>query len=365
MFGTLRSLCLALSSLPSSLISTAPPPARLVYQFPLGTLVENIACRPNSHLLLTVINAPVLYTIDPTASTPAPKVVYTFPHATGLTGIAELHDSDVFAVVAGNWSLSNFSGVAGSFSVWRVDFRSDPPKVKEIGPIPDSAGLNGLAVVQEPPGTILIADSDLGAVWAIDPNNGKANVAISDDMFAPNATFPLGINGIGTRKDDRGHALHFVNSAQGIYGSVRIDKRGFSTGKITMLATLAIPERYDDFAIDKQGNALIATHSNAVYKVSLEGDVTLYSNSPLIQDPTSSIFGRGSKKEESTLYLSTDGKAPGGGQVVALDDYPTLQRAANSRWPYAQQVALRHQGDNVLASYNDDRYKARNWGFEM
>ena len=340
MLGSLRSICLALMSLPFSRISSDPPPPRLVYQFPPGALLENIAARSNSSLLLSAISAPVLYTIDPTAPTPDAQIVYTFPNATGLTGLAETYTPDVFAVVAGSWHLNNFTGIPGSFSVWSVDFRSDPPVVNQIAPIPDASALNGLAVVQEPPSIILISDSSQGAVWALDPKTRKASIAIKDDLFVPEGPFPLGINGINTRKGKRGQTLHFANSAQGIYGIVPISTKGTPTGKPQILANLSIPERYDDFALDSNGAALIATHQNSVYKVSLDGTTTLFSQSSFMLEPTSSIFGRGNAKEESTLYLPTDGHPPCGGQLIAIDDYSALQEAGSTRWASGQQAIL-------------------------
>ena len=270
MLASFTSLYLALMELGSLLVSFAPPP-RLVYQFPKDTQIENLAVRPSGDLLLSAISKPVLYTIDTTASTPYAEIVHTFPNATGLSGVTELNTPDVFAVVAGNWNY-NFTGQKGSFNVWRVDFRSDPPIVDLIAPIPEGDTLNGIAVVQDKSDTILVADSQLGAVWALDPNSHRkeATIAIRDKMFEldPKENFTLGINGINTRVDDRGrHFLHFTNSARNLYGIVPIKTDGSATGKARRIATLDLPARYDDFAIDPNGNALLATHQNAVYRV--------------------------------------------------------------------------------------------------
>ena len=256
-----------------------------------------------------------------------------------MTGIAETNTPDVFAIIAGNWSMKTFTGTKGSFAVWSVDLRSDPPNVAIIRTIPESTGLNGLAVIKNSANIILMADSSLGAVWAMNPKTGKAKVTIQHPDLEPGGPFPLGINGINTR----GRDLHFVNSGKGIYGSMPLRSDGSSTGKVKHISTLEPSLRYDDFAFDRAGNALVATHPNHVYKVSLDGQQSLHSNSSVFAEPTSSIFGRGSKKEEATLYLSTGGRKGEGGQVVALENYQTsmeseVEEVTYERWTFVQQV---------------------------
>ena len=319
MLDSFRSIALALLSLSLNCILAASSP-RLVYQFPQGAEIENIAARSNGHLLLGLISAPELYTLDPTAASPSPNLLYTFPNATSLTGIAETTTPDIFAVIAGSYHINNFTGIPGSFSIWRVDLRSNPPAVSMMAPVPDAGALNGLAVIQDTSGTLLAADSALGAIFAVNPSTRKVNMAIKDAMFAPTATFPLGINGIKTRNGVSGAILHFTNSAQGLYGTMPVRSDGSSAGSAKQLATLAASEQYDDFAVDRQGNAFITAHPNVLYQVSLDGIQTLFSNSSSIHQPTSATFGRGSGVEMSTLYLSTDGEAPGGGQVITLDN---------------------------------------------
>lgn len=47
---------------------------QLIYQFPEHTKLENLAARPNSNLILTQVNQPFVYYLDPTAWKPSPKV---------------------------------------------------------------------------------------------------------------------------------------------------------------------------------------------------------------------------------------------------------------------------------------------------
>ena len=319
-------LALALSNVSAAPVPTTPA-ARLVYQFPTGTFVENIACRSNGHLLLDVLSEPVVYTIDPTASKISAKIVYRFPNATGISGIAETNTPDVFAVIAGNWTLATKEGTLGSFSVWSLDFRSsDQPIATKIASISDTNNLNGMATIPGSPNIILLADSAKGAVWTLDIETKLASITIQEPSFQPSASIPGGINGINTY----GGQLYFTSSAQGVYGSVPINNQGFATGPVKEIAHINTTEGtiYDDFAMDSEGNAFIAIHPDRVERAPLSGEQTILVQGSLPTDlagPTSATFGRGSVKEESTLYVSAGGvyNASGsvlGGQVLAVDN---------------------------------------------
>src|SRR2546429_191408 len=79
---------------------TGNPVVREVWQFPNSTWIENLAVRPNGNLLVTILNTPELYQVDP-LDPREPALIHKFPRALGLLGIAEV-DHDVFAVIAGN-----------------------------------------------------------------------------------------------------------------------------------------------------------------------------------------------------------------------------------------------------------------------
>lgn len=83
------------------------PPLRDVWQFPNETWIENIAIRSNGQLLVTLLSTPELYQVNPTG-TQEPTLVYRFPEALGLLGIAEL-ESDVFGVISGNFSVRDIA----------------------------------------------------------------------------------------------------------------------------------------------------------------------------------------------------------------------------------------------------------------
>ncbi len=74
-------------------------PAKLLYQFPVGTWIENLLVRENGDLILTSASRNTLFTYDP-ASSAAPQIALQFPNATGTTGIAEIAP-DEFVIVGG------------------------------------------------------------------------------------------------------------------------------------------------------------------------------------------------------------------------------------------------------------------------
>ena len=317
-------------------VASEPTPSspRLVYQFPLGTFAENIECRPNGHLLISILSEPVVYTIDPTAENPTPKVVHNFTdyHVTGMTGITETNIPDVFAVIGGRWNITTYGAANNSFSVFGLDFRNpaSPPIVTKIAHIPNTNNLNGLTTIDGSPDILLMSDSVLGAVWSLNTTSNISHIAIQDKLLlAPtNSRIPLGINGINAFRSE----LYFAFGAT--YGSVPINGTGDRKGPLKNIVSLGGADsdlKYDDFTMDFKGNAYLATHPDQVHRVSPRGERLLVAKGKVSTDlagPTSTIFGRGGVKEEHTLYMTAGGisNACGsfwGAQILAVDDvYP-------------------------------------------
>lgn len=191
----------------------------------------------------------------------------------------------------------------GSFSVWSVNMNTAQPTVKLITAIPEAQGLNGLAALNGFSGTVLVADSILGAVWKVNVATGAYSMAIQNSNFAPSASEPvghsLGINGLRTVPN----SLYFTNSAQGIFGSMRINPDGSAAGEVEVLATKAQPsDFYDDFDMDPAGNAWITTHPGMIYQVTRGGVQTkMTGEGTSFNQPTSARFGRG--PQSGTLYV--------------------------------------------------------------
>ena len=119
------------NSTPLSSRTTSPPlTTQTIYQFPNQTWLENIAIRRTGQILVTVLSAPELWqvTLDPKNSQHALNVnsskslasatlVHRIPDVTGLLGIVEMQQSDVFYAVAGNFSYDTYTSTSGSYSI--------------------------------------------------------------------------------------------------------------------------------------------------------------------------------------------------------------------------------------------------------
>jgi hypothetical protein len=272
--------------------------------------------------MVTLLSAPELQQVDP-AGGEKPQLIYKFPNVTGLTGITEV-EKDVFAVAAGNLSLTTFTSPPGSFSVWKVDMRSfkspSTAKVAKIADIPEAKFLNGMTTLDQG-GNVLISDSVAGVVWRLNTRTGDRKIVIDDPLMKP-APGPivLGINGIQIRNN----ALFFTNFFGFTFNRVPINPDGTAAAAASVVAKNGIG---DDFTFDRAGNAFVAQNPfNTLQKITPEGTVTVVAgsqNSTELVGPTAAQFGQ----DKSTLYITTNGGLAGpvngtfteGGKVVAID----------------------------------------------
>lgn len=322
---------------PITILVTALPMAhaailstRLIYQYPENnTWIENIAVRQDGTFLFTNLNSPPgtqgLYSLDPFAQHPTPQLVTNdFGGRIATLGIVET-TPETFYLVANNF--------VGGNAIYRVAFSKGQvePDVDLVTTLDSAVLLNGLTKLNDT--LLLAADSFLGAVWVIDTETG-AHHSFSDPLFAPapNGT-SVGVN--GARFKD-GY-LYFTNSVQNIYGKVRLDATGKPLGPATRIAGLR-PEKGhevepDDFALDHEGNAYVATmRGNSIQKISPSGHVELIAgglNDTTIAVPSSAQFGR-THRDSDVLYVTTtggngkpvetkDGPVQFGAQIVAID----------------------------------------------
>ena len=136
-------------------------PTNLVYEFPNGTWLENLAVRPSGSILITSLTAPAIYEVNPLVPNPTAKTIHTFPDALNTLGITETFP-DEFYVVTSNFSLKTLAIDPGSQAISRVKFPifRDTPDVSLLATLPDAILLNGLTTLN--PFTILAADSRKG-----------------------------------------------------------------------------------------------------------------------------------------------------------------------------------------------------------
>ncbi|KAI0199421.1 hypothetical protein F4808DRAFT_432442 [Astrocystis sublimbata] len=291
-----------------------------IYNFPTE-FVENVSVLPNGHLLLSTIKSKgLLYTIDPTVSSPQPQQAVQFDDSvTAVTGLVPL-ENGLFAV--GGGLHTSFAFEKGSVHVYIVSLESG--RVVSKISVPDTATINGMASLPGAPHIILGADSIEGRIFSIDTHTGNVTVALKHDALGPGPVTPgqpqIGINGLRVRDN---HA-YFTNSNQRTFGRIRIDRAGGITGDIEILArSLGEDQLYDDFTFDRQGNAYIAVHPSSVVKVTPKGVQTTIAgceieNSPAFNQPTSAALGN----DGTSIYVVTGGlfyaNPKQGGQVIRI-----------------------------------------------
>ncbi|KAJ7362572.1 hypothetical protein DFH08DRAFT_682816 [Mycena albidolilacea] len=309
---------LLLLSLTGCVVATFP--TQLIYQSPTPVILENIVVRPSSKLLVTSIQSPTLFTLDPGAANATLDEVYTFANSTGLTGIVE-YKPDVYAVVTSIFNVTAAAAIRGSVVIWSVDLTSGYPVAKPAARIPQSTLTNGLASFPGHPDLVLASESYLGVVYEVNMRTGAVHVKIRGPALAPGPpappAIPIGINGLRVGHDG---LLYFTNSLQGTFA--RVPLSGGAVKVLGDLGSFTHTDLYDDFVFDNKGRAWVATHPGALQLFTpltngtwvQETAVGNLAGSTLLNVPTAAAFGRDGAREKRTLYVTTVV-----GQIVAVD----------------------------------------------
>jgi hypothetical protein len=295
---------------------------RTVFQLPsVGTWFENIAVRLSGLLLVTRLDVPQLWQVNPTTGAGAALITFPAP-ITSLLGIAEISPNK-FAVNAGRQDANGT--VPGSWGVYTLDLSvttTAPPKPKLLAQVREAALINGLAV-WDGGSTLLGSDSQRGVLYAIDARTGAYAAVASDPtmLSPPDAPLPIGINGLKAR----GEYIYFTNTfGQALY-RVPAAGRGAGvrlTGPVQELASGTFTP--DDIALDADGAVYIAAQPQNVMVKSPPGrhsnrtEVVAGSIGSLdVASPTALAFGR-TASDLRTLYVSTSGAqfAPVNGTIV-------------------------------------------------
>ncbi|KAI3323665.1 hypothetical protein HD806DRAFT_70106 [Xylariaceae sp. AK1471] len=309
-------------------ISTGALKARQLFEFPNATFIENIAVRPNGHILITTFDQAHLFTIDP-AAPGYPVITAQVPGKTALTGTTEL-TRDKYAVAAG--IMDNFAFMNGSSSIWLVDFSSNTkqPSLTLAANIPQAASINGIVTLPKHKHVILAIDSAKGVMYRVNTVSGEVDVAFEDELLAngnsnstgggsPTSPPPIGANGV---KIHDGY-LYFTQSVQQFFGRIRISDAGDKIGDVEKI--VSVPEglrAYDDFAMTKGGVSYAVVHPNAVVEVTPSGQQTVIyrpDEIPNLREPTSAALSA----DERRLYIVTGGNQTNGkvygGQIVEVE----------------------------------------------
>lgn len=279
-------------------------PVTSVHAFPVNSFIENIAVRPTGQLLLTVHNTCQLIQLDPTSG--ASSVVHVFP--TGVCGIVEVED-DIFYINSGS------IGEKGSWAVYKVEMGSTPVKVSKHVEVPDALFLNGSALLSSADGTILLADSVLGALFCANVHSAKAKLWLQHKALGKVSDNPMlpGVNGI---KVYNGY-LYLSNTDARKFLRIRLSQTREAAGDVEVVAENL---NADDFVFDSEGSAYLTTHVfQSVVKLTSDGSRTRIAGGPedkLVAGTTAAAFGR-TPTDRTILYVSTTGgmSNPVAGQV--------------------------------------------------
>ena len=307
--------------------ATTMASARVIYQFPKGAWLENIAIRANGRILVVRYDVPEVWEIDPSATPAAGRLVHRFPDSSACSGLAETAP-DRFVVLVG--SAKKTLTMPKTWGVHEVDVAATPAAVRTVTPeVPKAGMLNGVTLLN--PDAVLISDTGKGVVWRVDLRTGASEAVLGatwkDKRHDP--VLGIGINGVRYQ----GGFAWASNTIKGGLARIPVDAQ---TGRENGPAVTFAPRLLltDDFAVARDGDGVFACNhwKNALVKVTLAGEEAVVAGgngSGVMLGPTSAAWGR-APGGERTLYVSTMGKSllpmlrtppdgkPEGGRVVAV-----------------------------------------------
>lgn len=277
------------------------PLVRLLYEYPQGTWIENIAVHESGELLVTHLTQPRLNQYDPFKANAIPETVHEFTGSLSLLGIAEIAP-DSFAMLVGNVSLTK-GAIPGSFTVWNVAFdqtNDTHANVHEIAALPDADFPNGLCTLPSSgtPDNLLYGDILKGAISFIDTTTGNSHVAVNDSLTAagPSPGFgTAGVNGIHVVNG----TLYFTDTGKIVFSSIPIHPDGTPAGAPHIIQRSQKSQDifyFDDFTIKDDNAYLVTGAGNSIECIGLDGTpkariIAGNLNSTQFAEPTSAACG--------------------------------------------------------------------------
>ncbi len=280
---------------------TFPLPARIVYDFPADTWIENLAVRSNGQIIVTEDTRPRIYQVDPFWSR-KPILVHEFHETASILGIVETAP-DVFHVCTANYSSKKLEGYGDAY-IFRVDMRKFLPdrlgsaEITKIATLPQAKALDGMTFLGGQSDLLLVSDFLLGVIFSVNINTGASRVAINNSYTQSTG---FGVNGL------RFHDgfLYFTNTQHETLVKVAVNSKGEAVGNYTIMAYGGFGP--DDIAIDDHGDIYVTSYTqgkNGVAFVPREGGAATYIAG--MPGPTSCAFGR-TAADWDVLYVSTSG----------------------------------------------------------
>jgi sugar lactone lactonase YvrE len=228
-------------------------PVEPLARFPAGTFLENLAVRPDGSVLFTNYFARRVEAWSPTGTRTWAGVPL---HPVSL---ALLEDGAVALAGHGAVFTQGPAALRGSGAVLVLDAQGG---VRRRLPLPEAIFPNGILMLA--PGTLLLADSALGRIWAVPLDGTPPRPWLDDAALAGDPARPSlpGVNGVKRSAD--GRALLVSNSATRALLRVGLDAAGAPAGG---LAPVARFPGIDDFWVLPDGTIWAATHGGAIARL--------------------------------------------------------------------------------------------------
>ena len=302
-------------SLEAKKIPALPLTVNTVWQFAFPSWCENLAIRSNGQILVSRLDTPELYQVDPKGKIP-PILIATWNASfyMGALGISET-TPDVFAINLAAPVNGDFVKTSGIPAIYKVDMNTfeatttgavkKNATVSLITELPIADFINGMTTLNSE--NILSGDVYLGRVYKVNTLTGAYSIAIDDPLmkFPPDAATNLGVNGLKIK----GSYLYWTNTAVGSLNRILISPAGAPLGNSSVVTTNVA--RADDFVFKNDGTAFIAQNQedelSALLPNSSDAFVVAGSNiSTTLAGVTAGKFGR-LPTDRHRLYLTTSG----------------------------------------------------------
>ncbi len=298
MLTTRRHFGIAAAGLALSVPASAQAALDILARFPNGTFLENLVVEPDGRVLFTNYFARRLEAWSPGGGHALHAVVPDHP-----VSLTPLGGGRQALAVHGTSFMDGPAAMRGRAALLLL--APDGAVTSRIA-LPEAVFPNGALLIA--PGLLLLADSALGRVWAIDLAAGAATVWLDHPLLAPVAGQPYpGVNGIKRAGD----AVLLSNSAQRSLLRVRLSGTA-AQGAPEPMAQMT--GGIDDFAMAPDGTVYAATHAEGVARLASGAATPTTIAAPGVEGSTAVALtpdGRG-------LYaLGTGGLASGGrGEAV-------------------------------------------------
>jgi sugar lactone lactonase YvrE len=264
------------------------------FSYQTGETPENAALEPNGDfdVSFSVAREIARVTLDGRR-----EVLATMPEpADGGVNTPVLRFAATMGVVRGQDGTLYFLYAAGDADltgVWRLSPHASAPE--RIAALPATSLPNGLALDPRG-GTLYVADSTLGRIWAVPVTGGTATVWSAAPELA--STGYLGANGLKVHGDavwvsntDRGTVARIPVLPDGAAGPARVWADGLPT--------------IDDFAFTGDEILAAVNHTNTVVRIRPNGvETTVLTGTDGLENPTSIVVRGGAAYVFDAAYVT-------------------------------------------------------------